>query len=104
MFRHFAEKRCEKRDAKLKKLTCMFCGTEGFSDCSRIAEHVLSPGCWERIRANRSSGLKRKLLSLTRKNYNFVQHTSEGCQLPFRAKQRRANLIHENEIGNDQGE
>ena len=70
MVRHFAEKRYEKRVAKLKKMTCTFRGTEGFSDCYRTAEHVLSPGCWEKIRANRRSGLKRKLLSPTRKSYN----------------------------------
>ena len=104
MVRHFAEKRGQNRDAKLQKLTCMFCGAEGFSDCYRTAEHVLSPGCWERIRGNRRSGLKRKLLSPTRKSYNFVQYTYEGCQIPFRAKQSRVNLICEDEIGDDQSE
>ena len=68
MVNHFAEKRCEKRDARLNKVTCMFGGTEGFSDCYRTAELVLSPGCWERIRANRRSGLKRKLLYPARKS------------------------------------
>ena len=68
MVRRFAEKRCEKREAKLRKLFCMFCGTVGFSDCYRIAEHVMSPACWERIRANRRSVLKRKLLSPTRRS------------------------------------
>ena len=104
MARHFAEKRCQKRNAKLQKLICMFCGMEGFRDCYRTAEHALSPGCWERIRANRRSGLKGKLLSPTKKSYNFVRATYEGCQLPFRAKQRRANLIWEDEIGDDQSE
>ena len=66
LVRHFAEKQCEKSDAKLMKLTCLFCGTKGFSDCYRSAEHVLSPRCWERIRANQKPGLKRKLLSSTR--------------------------------------
>ena len=64
---YFAEKRCHKSDAKLQKLTFKFCGTKGFSDCYRNAVHVLSPSSWERIRANRRSGLKRKLLSPTRK-------------------------------------
>ena len=104
MVRYFAKKRCEKNDAKLKKLTCMFCGTEGFSDCYKTAEPVLSPGCWERIRANRISGLKRKLLSSTRRSYSFVPDTYEGCQLPFRAKQRMANLMCEDDIGDDQSE
>ena len=104
MVRHFAEKRCEKRDTKLKKLTCMFCGTEDFSDCYRNAEHVFSPGCWKKIRANLTSGLKGKLLSPTRKSYNFVGDINEGCQLPFRVKQRRAGLICENENGDDQSE
>ena len=104
MVRNFIEKRCQKRDAKLQKLTCMFCGTEGFSDGYKTAEHVLSPGCWERIRANRGSGLKRKLLFPTRKSYNIKRDTYEGCQLPFRAKQRRVNLICEDEIGDAQSE
>ena len=65
---------------------------------------MLSPGCWERIRANRRSELKRKLLSPTRKSFNFVRDTYEGCQTPFRAKQRRAILICEDEIGDDQSE
>ena len=104
MVRHFAEKRCQKRDAKLQKLTCMFCGTESFSDCYRTVDDVLSPGFWERIRANRRPGLKQKLLPPTSKSYNFAQDTYEVCQLPFRAKQRRANLMCEVEIGDDQSE
>ena len=65
---------------------------------------VMSPGGGERIRFNRRSGLKRKLLSLTRKNYNFVRDTYEGYQSPFRAMHSRANMICEGEIGNDQRE
>ena len=79
--RHFAENWYQKRDAKLQKLTCLFCGTEGFSDCYRTAEHVLSPGCWEKIGANRSFGLKRKLLSPTRKSYNYHSERSRGGQI-----------------------
>ena len=45
-----------------------------------------------------------KSCSPTSKNYNFVPNFYQGCQLPFRAKQRRANLICEDEIGDDQGE
>ena len=104
MVRRFAEKRCEKREAKLKKLFCMFCGTEGFSHCYRIAEHVMSPACWEMIRANRRSVLKRRPLSPTRRSYNFVRDSFEGCQSPFRTKQSKAILICENEIGDDQSE
>ena len=79
MVPHFAEKRFQKRAAKLQKLTCMLCDIESFSDCYRTAQHVLSPGCCERIRANRRSGLKRKLFSSTRKSYNFMRDNYEGC-------------------------
>ena len=87
-----------------EKTDLLFCGTEGFSDCYRTAEHVFSPGCWEGIRANRRSGLRRKLLSPTRKSYNFKLDTYEVCQLLFRAKQRMANLVCADEIGDDQSE
>ena len=104
MVRRFAEKRCEKREANLKKLFCIFRGTEGFSNCYRTAEHVKSPACWERMRADRRSVLKRKLLSPTRGSYNFVRDSYEGCQSPFSAKQSRANSLCEDEIGDDQSE
>ena len=61
----FAEKRCEKREAGLKKLTSTVFGMEGFIGSYRIAEHLMSPECWKRIRANQRSGLEPKLLSPT---------------------------------------
>ena len=99
MVRHFNEKLCEKMEAKLKKLICLFCCTEDNSDCYRTAEHMMSAGCWKKIRANWRSGLNWKLLSPTRKNYDFVQDSYEGCQSPFRANPNKAKLICEDEIG-----
>ena len=62
----------------MEKLTCTFYGTEGFSDCYRTSEQVMSPAFWEWETANRGSGLKRKLLSPTRKNYDL-------CRTPMRS-------------------
>ena len=71
---------------------------------SAIATELQSMCCRLDAGRDRGSGLKRKLLSPTSKSYELVRDTYEGCQLPFRAKQRRANLICEDSIGDDQSE
>ena len=81
-------------------LRCMFCGvpeSSWFADIYAVAEHALSPYCWNKIRSNRVRGVEANFLAPTRTNFDAVVRTWKGCKKAFSLADRRRSKQFEDE-------
>ena len=78
----------------------MFCGvpeSSWFADIYAVAEHALSPYCWNKIRSNRVRGVAANFLAPTRTNFDAVVRTWKGCKKAFSLTDRRRSKQFEDE-------